>query len=150
VIIFSQWEEMLDIIEVALRCNKIRSFRGKGQGKAFNAAVEGFRREADEHAALLLPVKSGGQGLTLNEATQIFLADPLLSAAVRRQVVSRNHRVGQTRETVVHSYVTKGTVEEAVDALVDSSASSASSSSLSSSAGAQKLGVGELKKLLGI
>jgi hypothetical protein len=37
-----------------------------------------------------------------------------------------------------------------VDALVDSSASSASSSSLSSSAGAQKLGVGELKKLLGI
>ena len=38
VIIFSQWEEMLDIIEVALQRNSIKSFRGKGQGKVSRAS----------------------------------------------------------------------------------------------------------------
>ena len=131
---------MLDIVEVALRRNKIKSFRGKGQGQDFTKAVDAFKAEAAAHAALLLPTKSGGQGLTLVEATQVYLAEPLLYQAERAQVVSRIHRVGQTRPTTVFSYVVKGTVEQAV---VSSSSSSSSSSSKK-----KKLTAKELEKLI--
>jgi E3 ubiquitin-protein ligase SHPRH len=113
----------------------------------FNAGVEAFKEEADEHVALLLNIKQGGQGLTLNEATHMFLADPLLSDAQRAQVISRIHRVGQTRETTVHDYVTVKTVEEAIDKHLGVSSSSLSQFTASSAHGT-RLTIKDLMTLL--
>ena len=77
----------------------------------------------------------------------MFLADPLLSDAQRAQVISRIHRVGQTRETTVHDYVTVKTVEEAIDKHLGVSSSSLSQFTASSARGT-RLTIKDLMTLL--
>jgi SNF2 family DNA or RNA helicase len=54
----------------------------------------------------------GKQGLSLTNATHVFLLEPLLNLEQEAQAVNRVHRVGQTRPTYVHRYVIRDTVEE--------------------------------------
>ncbi|EOD33102.1 hypothetical protein EMIHUDRAFT_59294, partial [Emiliania huxleyi CCMP1516] len=63
---------------------------------------------------LLLPLKSGANGISLVEAQHVFLSEPLLERAVEAQAVGRVHRMSQTRPTVVHRFVMRGTIEEAI------------------------------------
>ena len=65
-------------------------------------------------SVLLLPLKSGAQGLTLIEATHVFFLEPLLNLEQEAQAVNRIHRIGQVHETFVHKYVVKNTVEEKI------------------------------------
>jgi E3 ubiquitin-protein ligase SHPRH len=42
------------------------------------------------------------QGLTLVEATHVFLLEPVFSAAMEAQAINRIHRIGQSKVTTVH------------------------------------------------
>ena len=64
-----------------------------------------------ECKVLLMSGKSQSSGLTLVNATHLFLVEPLLNQAVEQQVVSRIHRFGQTHETSVYQYAVEGSVE---------------------------------------
>lgn len=44
----------------------------------------------------------------------MVLVEPLVNPGVEAQVVGRVHRIGQTKKTFVHSFVTRDTVEENV------------------------------------
>ncbi|KAF4525763.1 hypothetical protein B566_EDAN002025 [Ephemera danica] len=62
--------------------------------------------------ALLLPVHSGANGLNLIEATHVLLVEPILNPASELQALGRVHRIGQTRPTIIHRFVVRGTIEE--------------------------------------
>jgi SNF2 family DNA or RNA helicase len=47
-------------------------------------------------------------GLTLVNAADVFLIEPLLNPMIEMQAVTRVHRIGQTRETTVHQYIVAG------------------------------------------
>lgn len=81
-IVFSQWDDMLDICEAAMQQNGIYSSRSKS-AKALGSVLQKFRSE--EGAALLLNVKSAGEGLTVVEATHVFLVEPLLNHGLDSQ-----------------------------------------------------------------
>ena len=82
------------------------------QGRAtHDAALQAFRQSA-EVRALLLPLKSGANGINLVEATHVIIAEPLLERAVEQQAIGRVHRMSQTRPTVVHRFVMADTIEE--------------------------------------
>jgi len=67
--------------------------------------------------ALLLQLKSGGQGLNLTEATHVMFIDPSLNTAQHLQAAGRVHRIGQTKPTFVHWFVIKDSIEENIYAL---------------------------------
>ena len=54
---------------------------------------------------MLLPFKSGSNGLNVIEATHVFLMEPLLNAAVEAQAIGRVHRIGQDKRTTVHRMI---------------------------------------------
>ena len=58
--------------------------------------------------------KAQSSGLTLINATHVFLCEPLINTAIELQAIARVHRIGQHRPTTVWMYLVSGTVEESI------------------------------------
>ena len=66
------------------------------------------------------PFKAGGVGLNLTAATHVFHFDRWWNPAVEDQATDRTYRIGQTKNVQVHKLVTMGTLEEKIDAMLES------------------------------
>jgi len=113
-IIFSQWDEMLDIVATALEANQVFFIRPKS-GKQFGEDIKRFR--SSDCPILLMNIKNGAEGLTLTEANHVFMVEPILNCGLDSQAINRVHRIGQTSKTYVHRYIVADTVEEKIDAI---------------------------------
>lgn len=107
-IVFSQYREFLDVLGAALADFKI-GYKRLGRGNA----AERFKQDPSIDC-LLLDAKTDSSGLTLVNATHVFICEPLIQTAVELQAIARVHRIGQTRPTTVWMYLVNDTVEEAI------------------------------------
>lgn len=115
-LVFSQWEGVLDIIGNALSTNGIGFIKlegGKVDGKRIfkGQAVISFQQNPNIKC-IMLNSKSQSSGLTLVEATHVFLVEPLLNLGLERQAMTRVNRIGQKSVTHVWRYIISGTIEE--------------------------------------
>ena len=67
---------------------------------------------------MVLSLKAGGIGLNLTEANHVIHFDRWWNPAVENQATDRAFRIGQKRNVVVHKFLTKGTVEERIDMML--------------------------------
>jgi SNF2 family DNA or RNA helicase len=74
-------------------------------------------RKASSDAVFIIQIKSGGQGLNLQEATRVYITSPSWNPATELQAVGRSHRNGQTKPVYVKKFIYKDTVEEEMVAL---------------------------------
>jgi non-specific serine/threonine protein kinase len=81
--------------------------------------VEDFQRE-DGPPFFVLSLKAGGTGLNLTAASHVIHFDRWWNPAVENQATDRAFRIGQKRNVVVHKFICRGTVEEKIDALIES------------------------------
>ena len=81
-IIFSMWEDMLDVVEEALRVNGISHVRATSLSK-ISESIKRFR--SSDCTVLLLNVKNGAEGLTIVEATHIFMVEPIMNCGLDMQ-----------------------------------------------------------------
>lgn len=65
-------------------------------------------------------MKAGGSGLTLTAASHVVHFDRWWNPAVENQATDRAFRIGQKRNVLVHKFVCRGTVEEKIDAMIES------------------------------
>jgi E3 ubiquitin-protein ligase SHPRH len=107
-IIFSQFSDFFSVLREAFKKWKI--------GSTSIAERDGIQRFKTDNTVecLLLDAKSDSSGLTLVNATYVFLCEPLINPAIELQAISRVHRIGQKRGTTVFMYLAAGTVEEAI------------------------------------
>ena len=68
----------------------------------------------------VLSLKAGGSGLNLTAAAHVIHFDRWWNPAVENQATDRAFRIGQTKNVLVHKFVCRGTVEEKIDALIES------------------------------
>jgi SNF2 family DNA or RNA helicase len=68
----------------------------------------------------LLSIKAGGVGLNLTRANHVIHFDRWWNPAVENQATDRAFRIGQTRKVQVHKFICAGTLEEKIDALIES------------------------------
>ncbi|WP_413152336.1 DEAD/DEAH box helicase [Amaricoccus sp. W119] len=115
VLVFSQFVEMLRLIETDVRARGWRYAWLTGETADREAAVRSFQE--GEARIFLISLKAGGVGLTLTAADTVILYDPWWNPAVERQAMDRAHRIGQTKPIFVYRLVAEGTVEEAILAL---------------------------------
>uniref|UniRef100_A0A803NY48 E3 ubiquitin-protein ligase SHPRH n=1 Tax=Cannabis sativa TaxID=3483 RepID=A0A803NY48_CANSA len=129
VLVFSSWHDVLDVIEHAFTANSITYIRMKG-GRKSHVAISEFRGqksspkgkkkkpsqnpEEQSVQVLLLLIQHGANGLNLLEAQHVVLVEPLLNPAAEAQAISRVHRIGQEKRTLVHRFIVKDTVEESI------------------------------------
>ncbi|HVC63188.1 MAG TPA: DEAD/DEAH box helicase [Acetobacteraceae bacterium] len=68
----------------------------------------------------VLSLKAGGSGLTLTAASHVVHVDRWWNPAVENQATDRAFRIGQKKNVLVQKFICRGTVEEKIDALIDS------------------------------
>ena len=68
----------------------------------------------------VLSLKAGGSGLTLTAGSHVVHFDQWWNPAVENQATDRAFRIGQKKNVLVHKFICSGTVEEKIDALIDS------------------------------
>jgi len=81
--------------------------------------VQRFQTDAGAPHVFVLSLKAGGFGLNLTEANHVIHFDRWWNPAVEDQATDRVHRIGQHRQVQVHKYVSVGTLEERIDALIE-------------------------------
>lgn len=129
VLVFSSWNDVLDVLEHAFAANNITFVRMKG-GRKSHVAISRFighdnyveengkglvgQPEARSIQVLLLLTQHGANGLNLLEAQHVILVEPLLNPAAEAQAIGRVHRIGQALKTLVHRFIVKDTVEESI------------------------------------
>jgi SNF2 family DNA or RNA helicase len=114
VVVFSQWETMLNEVAAALDESKIAYalLHGGLSGKDRRAVMEQFKN--DPACRLFLSTDAGGTGLNLQHADTVINLELPWNPAVLEQRIARVHRMGQSRPVRVINFVTRGTIEERV------------------------------------
>lgn len=121
-IVFSQWNDMLQLICACLSKNGIHNAclnapkGGKSAKSMMQDTLDGFRTTKGM-TVLAITFKNGANGLNLTEANHVFLLEPLLHPGLEAQAINRVHRIGQTRRTTVHRLIIRETVEEKIYSL---------------------------------
>ena len=83
------------------------------------ALVEQFQQDQGP-PFFLLSLKAGGTGLTLTKASHVIHFDRWWNPAVENQATDRAYRIGQKHSVLVHQFICQGTIEEKIDALIES------------------------------
>ena len=111
-LIFSNWQELLDIIAPELEARGVRIDRidGTKSIKSRSYAQQQFKQHRID--GLLITSKSGGRTLNLPEAQCVMIADPWWNPQVEVQAIGRTQRRGQNQVVHVKRYITRNSVEE--------------------------------------
>jgi SNF2 family DNA or RNA helicase len=122
-IVFTQFKEMGDRLQAHLesRLGFAPPFHHGGTPRdQRDTMVRVFQEDPAGPPVMLLSLKAGGVGLNLTAATHVFHFDRWWNPAVEDQATDRTYRIGQTKNVQVHKLVTIGTLEEKIDALLES------------------------------
>jgi superfamily II DNA or RNA helicase len=122
VLVFTQFREITSHLSAFLE-----TVFGRG-GLALHGETEVRKRQPlvrrfqeDERVPFfVLSLKAGGTGLNLTAASHVIHFDRWWNPAVEDQATDRAFRIGQTRNVLVHKFVCRGTLEEKIDALIES------------------------------
>jgi len=121
VLIFTQFKEITeplkDFLEIvfqhkglvlhgATAVNKRKDIVAKFQGREYVPFM-------------VLSIKAGGIGLNLTSATHVIHFDRWWNPAVENQATDRAFRIGQMNNVIVHKFITKGTIEEKIDLMIE-------------------------------
>lgn len=122
-LIFTQYATMAQLLHhylsSLLDC-EVGVMTGQTPRKDRETLVERFQTAQDGPKVLVLSLKTGGFGLNLTRANRLIHYDRWWNPAAERQATDRAHRIGQTRIVEVWKLVTKGTLEEAIEKLLES------------------------------
>lgn len=110
ILIFSQFTEMLALIEPELDRLKVGYLKLTGESQDRAALVHTFQQGATP--VFLISLKAGGVGLNLTAADTVILYDPWWNPAVEQQAIDRAYRIGQDKPVFVYKLVASGTVED--------------------------------------
>lgn len=121
-LIFTQYTAMGELLSAALTDSlgiETPFLHGGRSRKQRDALVSAFQSERGPRA-MLVSLKAGGTGLNLTAASQVIHYDLWWNPAVERQATDRAYRIGQNRTVMVHRLMTENTVEERIDAMIQS------------------------------
>ena len=77
-------------------------------------------QENKQDKIFILSLKAAGTGLNLTAASHVIHYDLWWNPAVETQATDRAYRIGQKKNVQVYRFITKGTLEEKIDAMIQS------------------------------
>jgi superfamily II DNA or RNA helicase len=118
VVVFSQYLRMLEMIEQHLQAQAIGFASIKGSTKDRGGEVARFRDDANCRV-FTASLRAGGLGIDLTSASVVIHYDRWWNQAREDQATDRVHRIGQNKGVQVIKLITRNSVEEKIDALIE-------------------------------
>lgn len=120
VLVFTQFKEITEplkeYLETVFKHNGL-VLHGSTPVKKRKEIVEKF--QSHEYVPfMVLSIKAGGVGLNLTSANHVIHFDRWWNPAVENQATDRAFRIGQKKNVIVHKFITRGTLEEKIDAML--------------------------------
>jgi superfamily II DNA or RNA helicase len=112
ILLFSQFTEMLAILEKELRRRRIRFVKLTGETRDRDRPIRDF--QAGRVPLFLISLKAGGAGLNLTAADTVIHYDPWWNPATEAQASDRAHRIGQTKPVFIHKLICEESIEERI------------------------------------
>lgn len=117
-ILFSQWTRTLDWLRDELKkrlpqCGTL-IYHGGVPSKKREPILKKFKEDPNSNL-LLMSYGTGAVGLNLQFSSYVFLFDRWWNPAVEDQAINRAHRIGQENPVIVTKYISKDTIEERID-----------------------------------
>lgn len=121
VLVFTQFKEMTEplghFLETVFQ-HKGLVLNGETTVKKRKEIVEKF--QGKEYVPfMILSIKAGGVGLNLTSANHVIHFDRWWNPAAENQATDRAFRIGQMKNVIVHKFITKGTIEEKIDLMIE-------------------------------
>ena len=118
VVVFSQYLRMLEMIEQHLQTQMIGFASVKGSTKDRGGETARFRDDAGCRV-FTSSLRAGGLGIDLTSASVVIHYDRWWNQAREDQATDRVHRIGQNKGVQVIKLITRNSVEEKIDALIE-------------------------------
>ncbi|WP_183093259.1 DEAD/DEAH box helicase [Nocardioides stalactiti] len=117
VLIYSYFHDVLAAVRAVLDGPVFGPLDGSVAATARQQLVDDFSA-AEEGAALLAQITTGGIGLNIQAASVVILCEPQLNPALEAQAIARAHRMGQLQSVQVHRLLSEDTVDERIHELL--------------------------------
>ncbi len=117
VVVFSQYLNMLGLIEAYLKDNNIDFATIKGSTRNRKEMIDRFNSDLN-CKVFTGSLRASGFGINLIGGSVVIHYDRWWNAAREDQATDRVHRIGQTRGVQVFKLVTEGTLEEKIDRMI--------------------------------
>ena len=121
VVVFSQYLPMLDLIEKHLEVSDVGYASIRGGTRERGEQIARFRDDAGCRV-FTASLRAGGLGIDLTSASVVIHYDRWWNQAREDQATDRVHRLGQNKGVQVIKLITRNTIEEKIDALIESKA----------------------------
>lgn len=121
VLVFTQFKEMTEPLSKHLEeifGEPGLVIHGGTQAKKRGEIVEKFNGTVYV-PFMVLSLKAGGVGLNLTSANHVVHFDRWWNPAIENQATDRAFRIGQSKNVMVHKFVTSGTIEEKIDFILE-------------------------------
>lgn len=122
-LVFTQYAEMANLLNRHLTKTldaDVLMLTGSTPRDEREELIAEFQDEEDGPKVFILSLKAGGTGLNLTAASHVLHYDRWWNPAVEAQATDRAYRIGQDKTVHVHAFVTAGTIEERVAAMLES------------------------------
>ncbi|MGQ0634583.1 MAG: DEAD/DEAH box helicase [Planctomycetaceae bacterium] len=117
-ILFSQWTGCIDWLQQRLARFRPLVYHGKVPIRQREPILKHFQEESQAHL-LMMSYATGAVGLNLQFAGYVFLFDRWWNPAVEDQAINRAHRIGQRGPVIVTRFISKDTIEERINRVLD-------------------------------
>jgi len=121
VLVFTQFKEIIEplkeFLEVLFQHQGL-VLHGSTPARKRKEIVNSFQTQ-EYIPFLILSLKAGGVGLNLTSANHVIHFDRWWNPAVENQATDRVFRIGQNKNVLVHKFITKGTIEEKIDLMIE-------------------------------
>jgi SNF2 family DNA or RNA helicase len=117
---FAEWGKLLKAhLEKQLN-REVLFLYGSTTKQQREEMLDRFQHDPQAPPIFILSLKAGGVGLNLTRANHVFHFDRWWNPAVENQATDRVFRIGQKRNVLVHKFVCTGTLEEKINAMIES------------------------------
>jgi SNF2 family DNA or RNA helicase len=117
-ILFSQWTGCIDWLEQRLARFHPLVYHGKVPTHKREPILKQFKEDARANL-LMMSYATGAVGLNLQFAGYVFLFDRWWNPAVEDQAINRAHRIGQKSQVIVTKFISKDTIEERINRVLE-------------------------------